>query len=105
MLPKEQFIRLPVRRQRLRPGPRLRRYGAKNGYLTVLGDHTAKEVANDLVHVLDFVVVDEPSTDSRPYVWILPNCPVRRVVVFVYNGNAARALSFLETTVRVKISS
>jgi hypothetical protein len=49
VLPKEQFIRLPVRRQRLRPGPRLRRYGAKDGYLTVLGVHTAKEVANGFV--------------------------------------------------------
>ncbi|KAK4017149.1 hypothetical protein OUZ56_032101 [Daphnia magna] len=52
VLPQEEFLRLPARRQRLRPGPRLRGYGAKNGYLTVFGVHMAKKVASGAVHVL-----------------------------------------------------
>ncbi|XP_045024067.1 uncharacterized protein LOC116923346 [Daphnia magna] len=64
VLPQEVFYRLPTRRQRLRPGPRLRRYGDKNGYLSVLGVHTAKVVVKGTVHIVDFVVVNEPV--SRP---------------------------------------
>lgn len=60
VLPQDIFLRLPARRQRLRPGPRLCRYGAKHGYLSVLGVHTAKALVNGTVHIVDFVVVDEP---------------------------------------------
>lgn len=80
VMPQEVFRRLPVQRRRLRPGPRLRRYGAKNGYLTVLGVHTAKVVINGSVHVVDFVVVDEP---GQPTILGLPSCKkldlIRRV--------------------------
>lgn len=60
VLPKEESIRIPARRQRLRAGTRVRCYGAKNGYLTVVGIHMAKVVASGVVHLKDFVVVDEP---------------------------------------------
>ncbi|XP_045032697.1 uncharacterized protein K02A2.6-like [Daphnia magna] len=80
VLPSEAFQRLPTRRKRLRPGPRLRRYGAKHGYLTVLGLHTAKVVIRDVVHIVDFVVVDEP---GQPSILGLPSCQrlnlIRRV--------------------------
>ncbi len=62
VLPREVFQRFPTRRQF--PGPRLRRYGAKHGYLTVLGLHTAKVVIRGDVHIVDFVVVDEPDQPS-----------------------------------------
>ena len=65
------FRRLPARRQRLRPGPRLRRYGAKHGYLSVLSVHTAKVLVNGAVHVVDFVVVDKP---GQPSILGLPSC-------------------------------
>ncbi|XP_045023566.1 uncharacterized protein K02A2.6-like [Daphnia magna] len=80
VLPQEVFHRLPTRRQRLRPGPRLRRYGAKNGYLSVLGVHTAKVVVKGTVHIVDFVVVNEP---GQPSILGLPSCQsldlIRRV--------------------------
>ena len=60
VLPQEVFLHLPARRQRLRPVPRLRRYAAKHGYWSVLGVHTAKVLVNGGVHVVDFVVMDEP---------------------------------------------
>lgn len=71
VLPQEIFLRLPARRQRLRPGPRLRRYGAKHGYLSVLGVHTAKVLGNGTVHIVDFVVVHEPGQLS---ILDLPSC-------------------------------
>ncbi|XP_032791650.1 uncharacterized protein K02A2.6-like [Daphnia magna] len=71
VLPQEVFLRLPARRQRLRPGPRLRRYGAKHGYLSVLGVHTAKVLVNGTVNIEDFVVVDEP---GQPSILGLPSC-------------------------------
>ncbi|XP_045030439.1 uncharacterized protein K02A2.6-like [Daphnia magna] len=80
VLPQEVFHRLPTRRQRLRPGPRLRRYGAKNGYLSVLGVHTAKMVVKGTVHIVDFVVVNEP---GQPSILGPPSCQsldlIRRV--------------------------
>ncbi|KAI9565072.1 putative uncharacterized protein K02A2.6-like [Daphnia sinensis] len=80
VLPQEVFRRLPTRRQRLRPGPRVRRYGAKNGYLSVLGVHTAKVVVKGSVHIVDFVVVNEP---GQPSILGLPSCQsldlIRRV--------------------------
>jgi hypothetical protein len=50
VLPSEVFHQLATRRQRFRPGPRMHRHGAKHGYLTVLGLHTAKVVIRRVVH-------------------------------------------------------
>ncbi len=55
VLPSEVFHQLPTRRQRLRPGPRLHRHGAKHEYLTVLGLHTAKVVIRGVVHIAVFL--------------------------------------------------
>jgi hypothetical protein len=71
VMPQEVFQRLPVKRRRLRPGPRLRRYGATNGYLSVLGVHTTKVVVNGTVYVVDFVVVYQP---GQPTILGLPSC-------------------------------
>jgi hypothetical protein len=71
VMPQEVFQRLPVTRRRLRPGPRLRRYGATNGYLSVLGVHTTKVVVNGTVYVVDFVVVYQP---GQPTILGLPSC-------------------------------
>lgn len=70
VLSSEVFHQLPTRRQRLRPGPRLHRHGAKHGYLTVLGLHTAKLVICGVVHIVDFLrwlmsQVSLPSWDFR----------------------------------------
>ncbi len=70
VLRSEVFHQLPTRRQRLRPGPRLHRHGAKHGYLTVLGLHTAKVVIRGVVHIAVFLwwlmsQVSLPSWDFR----------------------------------------
>lgn len=69
ILPHEFFLRMP--RQRLRPGPVVRNYGAQNGLLKVLGLHTAKLVHRGAKVVVDFVVVDEP---GQPPILGLPSC-------------------------------
>jgi hypothetical protein len=51
-LSSEVCHRLQTRRQSLRPEPSLRRYGAKYGYLTVLGLHTEKVVIRGVVHIV-----------------------------------------------------
>jgi|LakMenEpi03Aug12_release.lakeMendotaPanAssembly.Ray.scaffolds.fasta_scaffold660991_2 hypothetical protein len=71
VIPQEVFQRLPVKRRHLRRGPRLRRYGATNGYLSVLGVHTTKVVVNGTVYVVDFVVVYQP---GQPTILGLPSC-------------------------------
>ena len=69
ILPREFFLSMP--RQRLRPGPVVRNYGAQNGLLKVLGLHTAKIVHRGATVVVDFVVVDEP---GQPPILGLPSC-------------------------------
>ena len=71
ILPHESFLRLPPCRRRLRPGPPVRSYGARNGFLNVMGLHTSKIVHRGLVFVVDFVVVDEP---GQPAIFGLPSC-------------------------------
>jgi hypothetical protein len=82
VLPQEVFHRLPARRQRLRPGTRLRRYGAKHGYLSVLGVHRAKVLVNGAVHVVDFIVVDEP---GQPSIFGLPSCQRLNLIKLVHS--------------------
>jgi hypothetical protein len=80
ILPREFFLRMPQRRQRLRPGPVVRNYGAQNGLLKVLGLYTAKIVHRGTTFIADFVVVDEP---GQPPILGLPSCDqlnlIRRV--------------------------
>ena len=80
ILPREFFLRMPQRRQRLRPGPVVRNYGAQNGLLKVLGLYTAKIIHLGATFVADFVVVDEP---GQPPILGLPSCDqlnlIRRV--------------------------
>ncbi len=80
ILPREFFLRMPQRRQRLRPGPVVRNYGAQNGLLKVLGLYTAKIIHRGATFVADFVVVDEP---GQPPILGLPSCDqlnlIRRV--------------------------
>ena len=60
ILPQEIFMRLPHQRRRLRPGPIVRSYGAKNGLLRVLGIQACQVTLKGFDTVIDFVVVDEP---------------------------------------------
>ena len=71
ILPYESFVRLPPNRRRLRPGPPVRSYGAKDGYLNVLGLHTSKLVYRGAIFIVDFVVVNEP---GQPPIFGLPSC-------------------------------
>ena len=71
ILPNESFLHLPSRHRRLRPGPSVRSYGAKDGFLRVLGLHTAKVIHKGDVFIVDFVVVDEP---GQPPILGLPSC-------------------------------
>ena len=80
ILPQEIFMRLPHQRRRLRPGPIVRSYGAKNGLLRVLGIQACQVTLKGFDTVIDFVVVDEP---GQPPILGLPSCAnlnlIRRV--------------------------
>ena len=73
-------MRLPHQRRRLRPGPIVRSYGAKNGMLRVLGIQARQVTLKGFDTVIDFVVVDEP---GQPPILGLPSCAklnlIRRV--------------------------
>lgn len=71
VLPNESFRKLPSHRRRLRPGPAVRSCGAKDGFLRVMGLHTAKVTHKGRVYVVDFVVVDEP---GQPPILGLSSC-------------------------------
>lgn len=80
ILPHEAFSRLPAEQRRMHPGLTVRSYGAKEGFLKVLGLHTSKVVRHGAVYIVDFVVVDEP---DLPPILGLPSCDkmnlIRRV--------------------------
>ena len=79
VLPKQSFVHLPAGIQ-LKPGPRVRNYGEKGGYLEVMGVATLKVEHKNKSFLLDFVVVDEP---GQPPILGLPSCEqmdlIRRV--------------------------
>lgn len=76
VLPKELFLRIPPNRRRLRPGPLVRSYGT-DGFLRVLGLQTCKVAHKGKVHVIDFVVVDEP---GQPPIFGLSSCMLLHLI-------------------------
>ena len=75
ILPLESFRRLksvisPSAELKLKPGPRVKNYGAGDGYLKVLGHQTWKVERKGNVFELDFIVVDEP---GQPPILGLPS--------------------------------
>jgi len=80
VLPVSVLSRFPPERRRLRPGPRVKSYGASQRWLKVLGLWTCKLRHRGKIWVVDFVVVDEP---GQPAILGLPWCErldlIRRV--------------------------
>ena len=80
VLPVTVFSRLCQQRRHLRPGPRVKAYGASDNWLKVLGVQACRVQHRGKLWVVDFVVVDEP---VQPAVMGLPSCKaldlIRRV--------------------------
>ena len=76
VMPLESFQRLqqPVK---LHSGPRVRNYGARGGYLKVVGTFTGSVVSRDTMFNVKFVVVDEP---GQPPILGLPTCKLMRLI-------------------------
>ena len=76
VLPLEAFrlIRMSVN---LSPGPRVRNYGAKGGYLKVMGVFKGSVVHRGVSFPVKFVVVDEP---GQPPILGLPTCKEMKLI-------------------------
>lgn len=61
----------------LRPGPRVRSYGADNRSLKVLGVNTCKVSHRGKVFIMDIVVVDVP---GQPPIQVLPSCELLNLI-------------------------
>ncbi|KAI9554977.1 putative uncharacterized protein K02A2.6-like [Daphnia sinensis] len=59
------------------PGPRVRSYGARGGYLKVFGTCVASVACRGLTYTVKFVVVDEP---GQPPILGLPTCRQMKLV-------------------------
>ena len=75
ILPRASFQKLtsiisPSRELHLNPGPRVKNYGAGDGFLKVLGQQTWKVEHKGKIFELDFIVVDEP---GQPPILGLPS--------------------------------
>lgn len=70
VMPLEVYQRITAL-DRLDPGPRVRNYGTRGGYLKVLGTFTGSVVHRGEQFTVKFVVVDEP---GKPPILGLPTC-------------------------------
>ncbi|XP_057378537.1 uncharacterized protein K02A2.6-like [Daphnia carinata] len=71
LLPYELFKCVPRSLRRLQPGPKVRSYGAKGGYLSVVGVYCTEICHKNKVNKVSFVVVDEP---GQPAILGLRTC-------------------------------
>ncbi|XP_046630630.1 uncharacterized protein K02A2.6-like [Daphnia pulicaria] len=80
VLPLEDFRRVQ-RAVVLSAGPRVRNYGAKGGYLKVMGVFVGSVTSRGAQHTVKFVVVDEP---GQPPILGLPTCIAMKLIKRVH---------------------
>lgn len=80
VLPLEDFRRVQ-RAVALSAGPRVRNYGAKGGYLKVMGVFVGSVTSRGAQHSVKFVVVDEP---GQPPILGLPTCTAMKLIKRVH---------------------
>lgn len=82
VLPLESYKRIHKSNTVLTPGPRIRNYGARGGYLNVLGVLTSAVVRRGVAYTVNFVVVDEP---GQPPILGLPTCQRMQLIQRVHS--------------------
>ncbi len=76
-MPYELYSRVCPNGGSLEPGPRVRNYSAKGGYLNVLGVYKGRVVRKGVTYALRFVVVNEP---GQPAILGLPACKLMKLI-------------------------
>lgn len=84
VLPQESYIRIRKPGTQLSPGPRVRNYGARGGYLNVLGVFEGVVIRRKVAFAVKFVVVDEP---GQPPILGLPTCRRMQLIQRVHSVN------------------
>jgi hypothetical protein len=82
VLPFESYRRIKQSGGRLDPGPRVRNYGAKGGYLNVMGVFEGVVKRHGVSFKVKFIVVDEP---GQPPILGLPTCNAMQLIKRVHS--------------------
>jgi hypothetical protein len=84
VLPYELYTRVCPQGGPLEPGPRVRNYSAKGGYLRVLGVYRGSVRRKEINYALRFAVVNEP---GQPAILGLPACRLMNLIERVHTIN------------------
>ena len=82
VLPFESYRRIKQSGGRLDPGPRVQKYGAKVGYLNVMGVFEGVVKRHGASFKVKFIVVDEP---GQPPILGLPSCNAMQLIKRVHS--------------------